>query len=1281
MPRTVLFLTLALCAPAVLTPCSWCVHDGKPLAVLSTVQADARYLLKRSALLAGAAETATPLVTPYCFSYEGVSDVEPTDDRFYTDYLCAYFPKADRMVEELFPTMCPEELARALHSIVYVVTHAPWRYFVNDEQSCVFEAVHVGVIQGQLTRLVYAIKEAQVNLASGLVCSNKKLKKTPGMVPLLTYLRKKGLEDAFFVLVALTIDTLVHQVYAAIKYEQYRNVYYLRTWLEEFIPLLKGSRFEQQYTQTARLFMELGKMLQQRVQQTQDDGEVIDAIVAQAPTYVSLEQLPTEHQQQQNFLDSFIGHYETNITGKFTHEYHPAVLAETARSFQGLESALQGAGMQLVGRLSLLGYEEQGITRYKTRYKDAFFSDEMAQKTKSGWSLKMFNRFGLLTGFLCKDANDLAGMPGTLPVTHINPEQIEIFDGLGTLFQEHAFGEAYPLAMHAYKRIGRALHRGSFADFGNACMQFWSTLYAKELKVTGKQHAVGTQDILFSIAYMRFLLSSPVPIRHFYIGPDITYPIETSLLHNKEATRHAQAFVQRFVAELKPVDDQKTAYVFCSFVDGVGKSTMLGNIQNALKHGSCIDDYEHVDNSSSQLATVFAYSDNVVIADLPAQVSHFTYKPDGFVYVDCGALYDAQRYARLQAYVREHAAVLKTQWQQLLSRAGSMPYDLVASETTNPELSYALNVHLLKKAQAPVWVSFAFEGDYYLFDPSDPSAIRVRCPLATAPSHGLKNNRPEQMIFTLGVRFPMSYQYFLDDLVAQLKAQGVHNVVMVDFLSMYSRSSRENIRVNYIIQQQALLDAQFSIEKSFYQDFTSQPQLLAAFEESGMDEAFTRTLTQEALIRLALFEVLKDRANTSIEGVPLPELTTELAGRIAGYDEKVRSYAAAKTSLKIAQDHDRLYQAYSTTREYITLQQFHARDLTAMSRVLVRIFGEMIASTMQPLWASFVHAAVVYADTIDTKNDGTCVASLNTGATVQIVGRIDAQCHDRAELLPLLRQARARWYAVATNLLYARVQGDRGVVVGHREKVPVLPLVVLPDTEGKLCFVQPLPRAVYALEPKMPDQSLFGLPVKIKKEECGQQDETLYIHEWQRVQHSHGGVFAYGHELSNEPIESQGARGAIVSNMYTLYAKAEGADKVLTPLYLTKLIKEHRAERMAKVQADWAADAKKHGYSTGDEPLPSGEVDYRGVRRDVPKTSLIAPWRVNGVKLFLQVVATLDAVCKDLDADFALRRGNHKDYVQHIRLMEEITLPWFFGLYSPEPLFESYEELRPLVAV
>ena len=1282
----VFLVTVLLIVP--IDGCNWC-DPVAPLTVLDLLKDDARYDASRSALLTGVTLTNNYEPVPLCLNQHLIGSEPPIDDRFYTEYLSAYFPKVDVVLAFILPTMCADAVCRAVRSIVFLLTYAPWRYFVNDAKNFVFESVHVKIIENELHKLVDTLDRAKVDPVTHLMLSRKQhcaYGYSFIAMPLLRFWKNNNQMDDYFTLVALFNDITIHRLYAAIKNEDYNLAYMINQELQRQINVLQGSRYEQQYTLSSRLFSDLLKLLHQRLWNSVDnDPCAADMLDLQQPMvlYEKFNALECAAQGAQKFLDSFITHYEVNITGKFTHEYHPIVLEETARSFTRLEKELVDNALPIIGRLTLMGYEEQGITQYKTRYTDALFSDEMAHKTNAGWSLKMFNRFGLFTGFLCKDVAALnRELNGALPVTHINADQIEIFDGLGTIFQEHAFGEAFRPTMKAYERAQLCLLKKSLPDFFIECMKFWYVLYSQELKVTGKQHVVGTQDILFSIAYMRYVQQSIVPMLHFYAGPDITYPIETSLLHNKEATRHAQKFVKTFVPQLKSLNGKKTGYVFCSFVDGVGKSTMLGNVQNSMKHGDDIDKYDHVDNSSSQLATVFDYSSDVVIADLPAQVSHFTYKPDGFVYVDCGALCSASELAKIVQYVQKTYVSLSHAFGRLLGQAERWEqYDLKKAEAQNPELSYALTVNLLGKSATNTWISFTYNGEYYLFDSTNLSHIRKRVPLATAPSHGLKNCCPEQMIFSSGVRFPMAYTYFLSDLIKQLKKHKVEQIVMVDFISMYSRSSRENIRVNYVIQQLALLNKEFSLANSFYQDFVHNAHLLALLDVPGSEAKFITTLHQESLLRLSLFDMLFDQATTNIDGVPLMTLTNQLRHRIAGYTKETNSYAYKQAAHKVVTEHNRLFGAYGMAREYVTVQQFNPMDLVYFSKALAILMTEkIVCKPINDLWGKVAAATSVLADTkrYDRSLNSTTVM-LDTGLVGEVVGQINDNCRDRQQLLTILRLARARWYAAAANILYSKSSGD---YIKVSEKLPVIPLVVLPDGRGTLYFVQPILDMPESLEGvTTPDYSFFGIEKRcLKPEQWRVYNNKLYLHDWSGVVHSHGGVFAYGHELSSEPIERQGFRSAIVSNLYTQFAQAHGADKILVASCLERMMKDKK-QSLKNNYERWHAESARNGTAPDSVMIPLAKNKHNKQSLDHAKVYAVAPEQKAGLQLYVRITATLDMYAKDLDADFGLRRNNKNDFIAHVMLLERITLPWLFGFFSSDKLFDAYDDITPICEV
>ena len=560
--RTLYTLTATLTVLAAFGPfssslaCVWC--SDRPITALSYLEEQARYKAEKSSIISlhnddMSGKQHTPLPEHMLAPVVSPQFTSEPSHRFYHEYLCKYFPQAPVICETLIPTMCSNGLRYALQSLVYFISSGNWRYFANDKNTLRLEQVHVVILLEQLEMLVATLKRASINPITGLIELAQEGQVAPVYSCVSVQWKDQGHNEADN-LSALYLDFLVRLAYINIMYHDYPKSYTYYELLQSQIKLVAGTEYEQTYTQVSLLYAELLKMLRQRLwgSDTSSSKNITYALST------ALEQWSEKNkgmEELQSFIQSFVAHYECNVTGKFTHEYHPFLLDRTAQSLVGLEKSLVDANMPIIGRLMLMGYEEQGVPRYYTDYTDAYFTDEMALKTQAGWSLKMFNRFGLLTGFLCKNANKLSRYAREqknidLPLTHINPDMVEIFDGERTLFQEHAFGDAYWPVMNTLPRVESQLVRMAMPELCRELMHFWQTLYNNELKVSGRQHVVGTQDILFSIAYMRHLQSSHVPILHFYMGPDITYPIETSSLHKKEVTRHAQSFVRQFVPQL-----------------------------------------------------------------------------------------------------------------------------------------------------------------------------------------------------------------------------------------------------------------------------------------------------------------------------------------------------------------------------------------------------------------------------------------------------------------------------------------------------------------------------------------------------------------------------------------------------------------------------------------------------------------------------------------------------------------------------------------------------------
>lgn len=1286
---------LAVCAAFTIASsadaCLWC-DDSAPIPMLSYLQEQARYRAERSSLLDDITPSSEPTVPEFLLYSPQTEQKEPTS-RFYRDYLCKFYPQCFVIIEMLFPSMCPDALREALTSYVYFISSGNWRYFVNSPDQIKFSYTHVTMLYSQLATVIHlGLSRLLVDEKTGNASLYEGWTRVPLHSAVTTLWRNQGHTD-YHDIYALLLDFDVRLTYINILHRDYQAAYQWLSSLQHDLKEVKGTKHEHIYTQVERLYSDLVKMLRQRLWGAQGGHKNINYA-----TSTSLEDWAKHSQGLDDltaFAHSFVSHYECSVSGKFTHEYHPFLLDRTSESLQELERRLTSESLPLVGRLMLMGYEEQGVPRYYTNYNDAYFSDESVCHTDAGWSAQQYNRFGLLTGFLGKHANDLSEyavqkMGSPLPVTHIDSDQVEIYDGFKTMFQEHAFGDAYQPVMYSLPRFEMQLVQQSMPGLCRELMNFWQTLYNNELKVTGKQHIVGTQDILFSIAYMQYLQRPTVPVLHFYMGPDITYPIVISSAHSKEVTRHAQSFVKQFIPQLTPRDGKKTAYVFCSFVDGVGKTTMLANVKNWMAHEDRIEEYEPVDNSSSQLATVFDFSDDVVIADLPAQVSHFTYKPDGFTYADIHAeTFTDEEYAAIEQYVLQHQVVLKQRHTQLLAQARTREYNLPVLEAENPELSFMANLWLLNRAETNQWISFPYNGKYFLFHEQDPTKIRVRVPLADASSSGLKNDRSEQMIFSDGVRFPLSFKTFTDDLILQLKEHGVEQVVMVDFLSMYSRASRENIRVNYIVQQLALLYKDFSIEKSFYQTFANNPQVLALFDKPGVLPQFHRSLSYESWVRVGLYDILRECALDSIEGLPLHTVTDMLKKRLAELPRSLQKDVTNMAEKKLRNEYDNLQRSCGVSREFVTLQQFRATDLVAFSRKLSSIFTKKVHnSELNGMWKSVrdahhVKSATIYRDPAS----GNEYASLDTNILVRVLGRFSPQSRDREQFRTLLRQTRACWYATLSNLLYSKKMANGQLEVKHR--VPVPPVFAMYDDTGQICMCQSV---LYPCDQayKTPDYSLFEVkhtPDSNQEEELKRWQifgNSVLLTDWSTVDNAHAGVYGFGHEVRTIQKQRQEddpwRTRPIVGILYTNFSRDKGDENVLVHEKLFESM-EGQMDSIKRNLDEWKKEAEANGELPAESEFPKQqEKDAYGRLKEgtAVKKHYLRSEQLDGVRLFLRAVCSLDLIAKDLEADLASRRGNKADFAANIRIFEMFTLPWLYGMLPKEPLFSDYEAIEPI---
>ncbi len=985
--------------------------------------------------------------------------------------------------------------------------------------------------------------------------------------------------------------------------------------------------------------------------------------------YMSMGSLLSSTPAIKKFIASFIEHYDFKVEGRNTHEYHRDLLELTAHGFDELETRLANEGLNLVGRIVIAGYEANAIPSYYTDVRTSIIDDEGSSAHKGAWSMQLHNQFGLMTGFLLKDVAHLVS-PAQRVFEHINPESIEIFHDHSGILQEHAFRESLPVMTNYREFVEKALLKKDHSRVFELLMKFWQNLYDHQLKAQ-KTMLAGTQDILFSIAYGDHLRRSSIPFIKYYTGGDITYPIETFKGQTAQATKTAQDFVQHFTPTLKAHHDKKTVYVFCSFVDGVGKSTMLGNVQNWLKYGNDIASYDRVDNSSSQLAQLFAVSDNVFIADLPAQISHFTYKPDGLVYVPIESEVNEELGHELVEHVKttgkDHITAfyeLGTKVHEILTQDG--PHAAVLNDPANPAMTFVKNIYLLHKFDN-TWVPFTYQGEHYVFNNDMPQSIRILRPIANAPSAGLKNIDPGQMLFYEGVRFPLTYDIFLQHLVDQIKQTEIEEVIFVDFLSMYPRSSRENIRINYVLQQMALINKHgFNVEESLYKAFATPAELFADLATPKKYKHIFQGFMQEVFVRAALYQqLITQHDNGSIAAVPIHTLTEQLRNRINNMleDDDFFNDVKNRCTQKFAQEFKQLKQDYGLTKDFINVYQCSLYDAYLFSTVIEQCMKQSGNERLVQLWSNL-------DEPIKEQSELYCglaerVLELTDGTGVMGRFEFPLDYRGKTERNSCIKMLRAAWYATLSNLLESTSLDHENVLI-TAEKTAVTPFVIKLTEQNHLYIVQ---KQLEAHEGKtVAGLYQYGISMD-KNSRWGTFATKPYYLNWDAPQTSKK-VFAFDCNLSGKK-DGESRYLTPISKIVYKYQEACGFDKVMpTSLLYEKILKK---KRFPKDRESRLTQAKKNG----DYPRRSDDQEEQkqtGARIYLGR----ADQRV-GAQLLVVMLATCEMLIKDPHADVALRRGNKKDFAAALHLFEEITLPKYFNVIFEEPLFENYDAVEPLI--
>jgi hypothetical protein len=892
--------------------------------------------------------------------------------------------------------------------------------------------------------------------------------------------------------------------------------------------------------------------------------------------------------KDQSFSESFILSCDFSPQGRYARGYPPYLAQKAKSSLKQLEDSLSGSGLHINERIIISGYEQNAVPSYKFDIVNKKINDESNIKSESsGWSYAPGNLFGFITGFLFKDCNNLHQKNKIFE--HINPESVELFEADTELFQRHAFGQTYSDLNDFKCFVNRYIQSSEGKKLLKVLKEFWSWIYSNGKK-SRQGGIIATQDILFSILYSSYLMDSTIGISKFFIGPDITYPIRVLESQALEATRNSQKFVERFMQELTPRNGKKTGYVFCSFVDGVGKSTLLGNIVNWLKFSKNFKAYESVNNSSSQLSTLYPVNEDVFILDLPAQMSHFCAKPEGHVFVDI-------KFCKLDPnFLKSLLIYLERDCPQIIDSFMQEFSNVKNSEVKDSNSfceKYLKNV--INLGVEPKWIPFEFENENFVFNLQNPSEIRMLISFDEAHSSGLKVQEPELMIFE-GATIPMSYNSFLDDLVLKMKMSGIEEVVFVDFISMYPRSSRENVRINFMLQQlRAIFKQEFDINKSLYRNFAHNHEIypvLKKFKDEVINSVVLETLARTALNDAILFEITSNVKKLSFEG--LIEFMNKRVSLLS-LDEKKKMFALVEAKVENTLK-DVEYFKFGKIVESCWNNDFD--KIAKFSDEFIKICTQSLqVPSLQAEWSGLQEIESV---DIISKN-----VIFKGGCKGVILAKILPDLHDPVKLNSIFNALRLTHFITLSEVL------------ASNDPEAILPALILKKYDNSYLLIQKFNGKSY-------------MPLSKLETICSYKKEFLFGYD--------------PDDLYN----------FLVILLLDAHSKYEAAN-------------ENKADFFVSTSEIVSLLDK---FQLWQEVVSSLSKNIR------PSVFASEPHKV---QLILRALATQESIFKVSKMDIMARSNSREDFSATLKLLENITLPAYFGIKVKNSLFESYDMVEPII--
>lgn len=937
----------------------------------------------------------------------------------------------------------------------------------------------------------------------------------------------------------------------------------------------------------------------------------------------------TKHTAETDFATSFVHAYDFFIHARDYREYHPFILKKAQNILVELEQTLQEQSFSIDGRMVICGYQEDAIPSYLITDENTIINDEYRTKTASGWTRPAGALMGFLVGYLFKN------IPATHRFEHIAADHVELFNTTCQKLQHHAIGSAFALTAHLAQICRRAICMGDTQKALTCIYTLLKTAYTQELKDSAGT-LLATQDTLFSIHHLKHILKSSIPAQAFFTGPDITYPIELLPCQKEAATASAQEFSKRFAAYIQKPKEHPTAYIFCSFVDGVGKSTLYGNMVNWYTHGTDIAQYTHVDNASSQSAQFFQVDDNTFLVDLPACMSHIVGKPDGSVYIEPDALDDCDQITlhAVGTYIQDNQAELTKRCKRTLNTYthNSTP----SIETAQSMSDRFIQTLALFDCTEPEWIPGSYKNIEFIFKRAHPDHFKILTPLSQVSSRGLKIATPEHMLFHKPYLIPEQPQKFMADLVKGLKHRGIEHIVFVDFISIYPRSSRETVRVNYLLQTiKHIFGNDFLLQSSVYTGIAHESELYTLIKKNR--RALEHALFLETMVRNALYTLAKHYQEQGITTVSQLQLRNDIRTWCTNVPEQEIKHMHSLAHEKICYEAVELEKKFGHHKTLEAIINLDMHELIKFSQFMCTLCSQHVTNqTLQPLWQQL---SFPVATAHITSQNGEGYALLTSGTVVDIVASWPFACHDPLELRRPLSILRAAWYATLVNLLYSTGPAEGPWLL--KNMISAMPYALVSDAEKTTCYLIS-PHGTYheniqgMLPPPWTDAS-NNVPWACIDNTAMCIDLSAYMATCNN----------YGYQQTYTGAQTNKRQQHINTLIDQIKLKLARNDDFIATSELVKIFDQFN---ILATSSRKSAHIKK-------EALP-------------PKRA---------AQLCILALATLDLILKDSNADIMARRDRKADFSASVRLLEHMTLPSLFDISFQEALFEDYEHIEPVI--